>query len=181
MKRLLIALICITLAGPVFGQSADDPATSDDVILLLRTMHSHDMFQRTMEAMLQPMRQMMHEQMAKQNDNDKDKQASDFESRMSKMIEDMYKNMPMDEMMQAMIPAYQRHFTHADIQALNAFYASAVGQKFLQETPAVTGESMQAMMPILMKYMQQWQERMKQEMKQQPAPDKTSENATPQS
>jgi hypothetical protein len=181
MKHLLIALICITLTGPVLAQNADDPATSDDVILLLRTMHSHDLFQRTMEAMAQPMRQMIHEQAAKQKD--KEKLAPDFESRTSKMMEDMYKNMPMDEMMQAMIPAYQRHFTHGDVQALNAFYSSAVGQKFLQETPAVTGESMQAMMPILMKYMQQWQERMQREMKQMPQtpPEKTSDNAAPQS
>ena len=30
---------------------------------------------------------------------------------MTKQMDDMLKNMPLDEMMQATIPAYQKHFT----------------------------------------------------------------------
>jgi len=173
MKRLLIALAALALSLPALAQNADDPASRDDVILLLRTMQSHDMMLRTMDAMIKPMHQMYHEQFVK----DKDKLPPDFESRMTKMMDDMMKNMPVDEMMQAMIPAYQRHFTHGDIEALNAFYTSPVGQKFLRETPAVTGEAMQAMMPIMTKYMQQWQERMQKEVKEmtESAPKQTGQ------
>jgi hypothetical protein len=162
MKRLLIAFACVALSLPLLAQNADEPASRDEVILLLKTMQSHDMMQRTMEAITKPMHQMYHEQYLK----DKDKLPPDFESRMSKMMDDMIRNMPFDEMMQAMIPAYQKHFTHGDIAALNAFYSSPVGQKFLHETPEVTGEAMQAMMPILTKYTQQWQERMQKEIKE---------------
>jgi len=162
MKRVLIALVCLAFVVPAFAQTAEEPASKDDVILLLRTMQSHDMMRRTMEAMLKPMHQMYHDQYVKE----KDKLPPDFESRMNKMMDDMMKNMPFDEMMQAMIPAYQKHFTHGDMEALNAFYSSPVGQKFLQETPAVTGEAMQAMIPILTKYTQQWQGRMQQEIQE---------------
>jgi len=162
MKRLLIALACFALTLPVLAQNADEPASRDDVILFLRTMQSHDMMRRTVEAMLKPMHQMYHEQFVKE----KDKLPADFESRMNKMMDQMIREMPFDEMMQAMIPAYQRHFTHGDIEALNAFYSSPVGQKFLQESPAVTGEAMQAMVPIMTKYTDQWQARMKQEIEE---------------
>jgi len=178
MKRLLLALACLTLIFPCLAQNADDPASRDDVILLLRTMQSHDMIQRTMEAIVKPMHQMYHEQFLKQ----KDKLPPDFESRMSKMMDDMLKDMPFDEMMQAMIPAYQKHFTRGDIEAMNAFYSSPVGQKFLRESPTVAGEAMQTMMPILTRYSQQWQERMQKEIKEmiESAPKQTGQAPTAQ-
>jgi len=178
MKRVLIALACLALSVPAFAQTAEEPASRDDVILLLRTMQSHDVMRRTMEAMVKPMHQMYHEQYVKE----KDKLPPDFESRMNKMMDDMLKNMPFDEMIQAMIPAYQKHFTHGDVEAMNAFYSSPVGQKVLQELPAVTGEGMQAMIPIMTKYMQQWQGRMQQEIQdmQKEMPKKTGEGTTSQ-
>jgi hypothetical protein len=173
MKRVLIALVCLAFIVPAFAQTAEEPASKDDVILLLRTMQSHDMMRKMVEAMLKPMHQMYHDQYVKE----KDKLPPDFESRMNKMMDEMLKNMPFDEMLQAMIPAYQKHFTHGDIEALNAFYSSPVGQKFLEESPAVTGEAMQAMIPIMTKYTQQWQGRMQQEIQemQNELPKKTGE------
>jgi uncharacterized protein len=160
MKRVCIVLVCFVCCACGFAQNADDPATKDDVVLLLKTMGSHDTMQRTMEAMLKPMHEMYHEQFLK----DKEKLPPDFEARMNKMLDDMMKNMPFDEMMQAMVPVYQKHFTHGDVQAMNAFYSSPIGQKFLQEMPVVTGETMQTMVPIMTRYSQQWQERMQKEI-----------------
>lgn len=48
------------------------------------------------------------------------------------------------EMLEATIPVYQRHLTKSDLQAMMAFYSSAVGQKVLREQPAMVQESMQA-------------------------------------
>jgi hypothetical protein len=179
MKRLLIALMCFFSCTFCFAQKPEDPASSDDVIQLLRTMQSHDMMQKTMEAMMKPMEQMMHEQAGK----DKEKLPPDFDTRMNKMMADMMKNLPFDEMMQAMIPAYQKHFTHGDVEALSAFYSSPVGQKFLEESPKVTGEAMQAIVPIITRYSQQWQERMRKEIKemQENSPSKPASTSSPQS
>jgi len=80
------------------------------------------------------------------------------------MTDELNKSMPIDEIMQAMIPAYQKHFTHGDIEAMSAFYSSPVGQKVLEELPAVTQEGMSAAVPILSQYLSQWQERMKREL-----------------
>jgi hypothetical protein len=68
-------------------------------------------------------------------------------------------------MTEAMIPAYQNHFTRGDIAAMNAFYASPVGQKVLQELPGVTQEGMKNMMPILTRYLDTWRQRMPEEFK----------------
>lgn len=172
MKRILLAVALLALTLPVAAQNADEPASADDVIQLLQTMRSHDMIQRTMEAMQKPMHQIYHQEFLKE----KDKLPADFEARMSKLMDEMIKNMPFDEMTQAMVPAYQKHFTHGDVAALNTFYSSAVGQKFLQETPSVTGEAMQAMVPIMTRYQAQWQQRIQNEIQemQNGAPRKTS-------
>jgi hypothetical protein len=161
VKRFLLAALCLILAAPCLAQTADtDPATRDDVILYLQTMHSHDMVQRMMEVQSKAMQQMMRDQMPKEK-----QLSANFNERMKKWMDDLIKNMPIDEMTQAMIPAYQKHFTHGDIEAMNTFYSSPVGQKVLQVLPEVSQEGMQEMMPILNKYLTGWKERMQQDLK----------------
>jgi len=76
--------------------------------------------------MLKSMQTLLHEQYLK----NKEKLPEDYEQRMSKQLGDMYRNMPFDEMMQATIPVYQRHFTKGDINALLAFYSSPTGRGY---------------------------------------------------
>jgi hypothetical protein len=165
MKHFLLAVICLALAAPALAQTADEPASRDDIILLLRTMHSHDFTQKIIAAQSAGMRELMRNQVMKE----KGSVPADFDSHFDKEMDALLKGMPMDEMMQAMIPAYQKHFTHGDIEAMNAFYASPVGQKVLQELPAVMQEGMQEMMPILTKYVSDWKEHAQKEMESAPA------------
>jgi len=170
MKHFLLAVICLAIAAPVLAQTADEPATRDDIILLLRTMHSHDFTQKIIATQSDAMRQLMREQLMKE----KGTVPADFDTHFAKEMDALLKGMPMDEMMQAMIPAYQKHFTHGDIEAMNAFYSSPVGQKVLQELPAVMQEGMQEMMPILTKYINNWKDRTQKEM--QSSPGKTPQD-----
>src|ERR1700687_673232 len=75
----------------------------------------------------------------------------------------MFQNMPMDEMTQAMVPAYQKHLTKGDIDNLVAFYSSPTGAKLLREMPSMLAEAMQSMMPIMTKYMETVQQRLLKE------------------
>lgn len=160
MKRWWIAVVaCFFFAMPAIAQNADDPASKDEVILYLRTMHSHDLMQKMITVQVQSMQALVREQLKKE----KGSVPADFDVRMKKAMDDLVKNMPIDEITQAMIPSYQKHFTHGDIEAMNTFYSSPVGQKVLQELPAVTQEGMQEAMPIMSKYLSDWQERMKHE------------------
>jgi hypothetical protein len=167
MKRLLIAIACIALCAPGlvqsgWAQSSDEPASKDDVILYMRTMHSHDLFLRTMQVQVQTMQQLLREQILK----DKGSVPADFDTHMKKAMDDLVKTMPIDEITEAMIPAYQKHFTKSDIEAMNTFYSSPVGQKVLEELPAVMQEGSQAAMPIMSKYLTEWKTRMEQEAKE---------------
>ena len=78
-------------------------------------------------------------------------------------VDDMMKDMPFDEMMQAMVPTYQKHFTKGDLDALVVFYTSPTGQKLLREMPAITAESMTAIMPIMRQHMDAMSRRLQQE------------------
>jgi uncharacterized protein len=170
MKRLLIAIVCLALAAPALAQSADEPASRDEVILYLRTMRSHDMLQRTMAVQSQSIQALLHDQILK----DKGKLPPDFDVHMKKAMDDLVKNMPFDDIFQAMIPAYQKHFTKGDIEAMNAFYSSPVGQKVLEELPAVLQEGNQAAMPIISKYLSEWRQSIQSEFEDSkaPAPEK---------
>jgi hypothetical protein len=167
MKAVLIGAlylaVCLAFSAPALAQSADtDPASKDDVILYLRTMHSHDMMQKTMQAMLGSMRQMFSEQFEK----DGKTPPADAEKHFNAIMDEVIKGMPLDEMTEATIPVYQKHFTKGDIDHLIAFYSSPTGQKLLDEMPAITGESMTAMMPIMVKYMDNSKQRIQQQVKE---------------
>src|SRR5689334_9117323 len=102
-----------------------------------------------------------------------------FDSTMKKAMDDLVKQMPIDDIVQAMIPAYQKHFTKTEIEAMNNFYSSPVGQKVLQELPAVIQEGNQAAMPIIGQYLTDWRKRMEKDMKQ--LEDDSSKKSTPTS
>jgi hypothetical protein len=122
---------------------APDAASKEDVKKLFDVMASREQMAQMMQQMFTQMRNLNREQLKKRHPD-----LSDAElARRDRESEDLIKNFPMDEMLNDMIPIYQRHFTKSDIDALIAFYSSPAGQKFLHETPAVTAETMRAVYP----------------------------------
>jgi hypothetical protein len=114
------------------------------------------------DAMLQPMHQMIHQQYLK----DKDGLPADYEDRETKKVDEMLRQMPWDDMMQAMIPVYQKHFTKKNVNDLIAFYSTPTGQKLLRDMPAIMSESMQSAMPIIQNYVKKVQDEVEQETAQ---------------
>jgi hypothetical protein len=179
VKRLLpLVFMCLVLSSGARAQQTgpNAPATKEDIEAYLQVMHAHEMMANMMDAMIKPMHQMIHEQYLK----NKDKLPPDFEEHMNQLMDDMMKNMPFDEMTQAMVPAYQKYLTKGDVAALVAFYSTATGQKILKQLPAIMAESMQDAMPIMQKYMDTMRQRMEQEVGQmsQQTPTKPSKNPT---
>jgi len=165
MKRLLpILILGLLCSAATWAQqtAADAPATKEDVQKYLDAVHSREMMAQMVEAMAKPMHQMIHEQYLKE----KDILPADFEAGMDKKLDDMMKSFPWNEMLQSMVPVYQKYLTKGDIDALVAFYSSPTGQKLLRDLPAMTGEAMQAMMPILQKQIDGMNERLQQQVAQ---------------
>jgi hypothetical protein len=158
---LCLALGALALDAPGFAQTgADASATKQDVERYFQAVHSHDTMLKMMQAMAEPMHQTTHEQC----ERDKDRLPADCEERINKMLDGMMKEMPLDEMMQTMVPAYQKHFTKGDMDALIAFYSGPTGQKVLRELPAVMAEGMESMMPIMKKSVETMTERAEREV-----------------
>ncbi len=177
MRRLLLALgVAFFLSWTCLAQTStdDSPATKADVERYLQVMNSHDMMKKLMASMTQSMHQMWHEQYLKH----KDELPADYESKMTATMDDMFNNMPMDEIMQSMVPAYQKHLTKGDIDNLVAFYSSPTGAKLLREMPAMMAEAMQDMMPILTKYMETMQQKLQKQTDEMIAQAKKQPNAS---
>jgi hypothetical protein len=80
------------------------------------------------------------------------------------IIDDMFAEMPLDEMMNAVISIYQRHLTKTDLEELIRFYSSPVGQKMISEQPQIMQESMRAGAAIQRKRMDEMMVKVNQRM-----------------
>lgn len=148
IKKFLCAVVlCVCLGGGgVAQQNAEDaPASKEDVERYLQVMHSREMVTKIVDAMSKPLHDMIHQQYLKSQDN----LPPDFEARMNKRMDEMLKSFPWNDLIDAMVPVYQKHFSKGDLDALVTFYGSTTGQKVLRELPAISAESMQHMMPML--------------------------------
>ncbi|HEY2456668.1 MAG TPA: DUF2059 domain-containing protein [Candidatus Acidoferrum sp.] len=162
MKRIAVLIILILgLAGYCRAQqtSADAPASKEDIQKYLEVMHSKDMMAQMAGAMSKPMHQMIHEQYLK----NQDKLPPDFEKRLNKVMDDFMATVPWDQMLDNMVPVYQKHLTKGDVDALTAFYSTPTGQKILKELPQITAEAMQNIMPLMQKSMESMNQRLQQE------------------
>jgi len=151
MKRLpAILVLCLLSATVCLAQQADQPATKQDIERYLEVMHTRDLMKSLMDTMAKQRRQILHEQLQKTPNL-----PPDLEEQTNKMLDEMLENFPADELLEAMVPVYQKHFTKGDIEALVAFYSGPTGQKFLKELPAITQEAMQASLGVIRKFMDQ--------------------------
>jgi uncharacterized protein len=168
--------LCFMLGLSAFAQTGDDtPASKEDVENYLQVMHSHEMMANMVNAMTKPMHQMAHEQCLK----DKDQLPSDCEARMNQYMDSMMKEMPWDEIMDSMVPVYQKHFTKGDLEALTAFYSSPTGQKVLKEMPGIMADAMQSMMPVMQKSIDRMTGRMQDQIAQMKKQSANGPNAQP--
>ncbi|HYL45734.1 MAG TPA: DUF2059 domain-containing protein [Candidatus Limnocylindrales bacterium] len=164
MKRAFMVLaICLAMACVCFAQQnpADAPATKEDIERYFDVMHTREMAKNMMDLMRKQMRQMVQGQVKKEPNL-----PSDFEDRMNKMTDDMMKSLPIEDLLQAMIPAYEHNLTKGDIDALIAFYSSPAGQKYLKQLPAIQAEGMQAAMGIAQKWAAKVTDRVQEEIAQ---------------
>ena len=125
-----------------------DAPTRDQVMTLLDLLQ----VRRTMSAMLANMKQAAQqgaeEEFRKKVPNPTPKQLAALHGMFNDVID-----MPLDEMINALIPIYQRHLTRSDIEQTIRFYSSPAGQKLLREQPKMLEEGMQAGVDIERKRM----------------------------
>lgn len=124
---------------------APDAASKEDVQKLFDVMASKEQMRQVMRQFFVQMQAINREQIKKRRPDVTEEELA----RLDRQSQNLIDNFPLDDMLNEMIPVYQKHFTKADVEGLTAFYSSPTGQKFLHEMPAVTGETMRAVFPKL--------------------------------
>ena len=160
LLALILATACTTLGQPA---AVDASASREDIRRLFDVMHIRDQMKQVMDQVLQQMKSMNHEQIKKH-----DPQVTDEEiAKLDAMSDQYLKDIPIDGMLDDMVPVYQKHLTKADVDAMVGFYSSPTGQKILTEMPAMTAEGLQAMQPRMRKMMEEASEKMEKMTQQQ--------------
>jgi hypothetical protein len=170
--RYLSGLVVFCLATTALFAQTDAPATREDVLKLFDVMKIHEQMASVMTTIATQQRAMMHEGMRKHFP-----QISDEElARLDKFTTDTMKEMPIDGMLDDMIPVYQKHLNKGDVDAMSAFYASPTGQKLLREMPAMTAESMEAAGPHIQGMMEKVMDRVEKMAEE----DRKKQSGSPQ-
>jgi hypothetical protein len=186
MKRHSAFLaVIILVATAVFAQQptsskGDDAASKEDIQKLFEIMQIH---QQMRQQMRQVMDAMMKQQTAMIDETLKKRYpqtSAEKIARANRMIAETMKDMPMDAMLDDMIPIYQRHFSKTDIDAMSTFYASPTGQKMMREMPVLTSESMQASYARMQKQIDAVQQKAEQIVKEDQEKPKSAPATTPQ-
>lgn len=151
------ALIIVFLLSIAVAAQSDAPATREDVQKLFTVMHVKEQISETLEGVRTQQRSIMRETLKSGDPSLSDARLASYDQAMDSMLNDM----PIDGMLEDMIPIYQKHFNHADLAAMTDFYASPTGQKALREMPALTTESMQASYGRMQKQMNAAMEKIK--------------------
>jgi len=160
LLALILATVCTTLGQPA---GVDASASREDIRRLFDVMHIRDQMKQVMDQVLKQMKSMNHEQIKKH-----DPQVTDEEiAKLDAMSDQYLKDIPIDGMLDDMVPVYQKHLTKADVDAMVGFYSSPTGQKILTEMPAMTAEGLQAMQPRMRKMMEEASEKMEKMTQQQ--------------
>lgn len=167
MRKAVFLLVLMAAAVPVYAQQsvaeaaaqakakseglAADAPTHNQIMKLVDLLQIRRNMALMMDGMKQAMKQGAEQAFRERIPNPTPKQLEALNG----MVDDMMADMPLDEMVEAMVPIYRRHLSKTDVDEVIRFYSSAVGQKLLREQPQMIQEGMQAGMEIQQKRMDQ--------------------------
>jgi uncharacterized protein len=167
MRKGMFLLVLMAAAAPVYAQQsvaeaaaqakaksgglAADAPTHDQIMKLVDLLQLRRNMALMMDGMKQAMKQGAEQAFRERVPNPTPKQLEALNG----MVDDMMADMPLDEMVEAMVPIYRRHLSRTDVDEVIRFYSSAVGQKLLREQPQMIQEGMQAGVEIQQKRMDQ--------------------------
>ena len=152
---MLSVVACFLLAVSVVGtaQQAGNPGVAvqaevpdkdvpdkAEVLKFLDLMHARAQMVQTMAGMAKQMRQGAEAAFKQKVPDATPEQLQ----KLDKIFDNLFSDLPVDDIIDAIVPIYQKHLTKADLNAVVAFYSTSAGQKILKEMPAILSESMQA-------------------------------------
>jgi len=181
MKQTILRAILLSLYIPaVMAQvtvsvANDAPATKEQIQKLFEVMQirqqSHvmmDSIQKQMQAMTTQTLKARHPEIS----------AAEL-ARATRISEDSLKDIPMDAILDDMIPIYQKHLTQTDVDAMIAFYSSPTGKKLMQQMPEITQEAMQVSYQRMQKQIDAVMKRVDDSVKENEQPKSNTGQSAP--
>jgi uncharacterized protein len=157
MRKVLLLIVLVVTGAPLFSQTivagkiqsqpkaaeetfAPDAPTHDQVMTLLDLLQ----VRRSMTVMMDGMKQAMKQGTEKAfRERVPDPSPEQLEA-LHGMIDDAIGEIPMDEMVEAVVPIYRQHLSKSDVEEMIRFYGGPVGQKLLREQPQMLQEAIRA-------------------------------------
>lgn len=156
MRKGLFLFVVLAFAVPVFAQQSmaeaaaqakskaevfsPDAPTHDQVMTLLDLLQVRKSMATMLDGMRQVIKQASEQSFRERVPNPTPKQLAALNG----MTDDVLGDMPLDEMVEAVVPIYRRHLSKSDVEEMIRFYGGPVGQKLLREQPQMMMEGMQA-------------------------------------
>ncbi len=147
MKRfaLLPTILLLVCTITPAQQPVTDQPSRDDLLKMFEVLRVRQQTENVMDTVLAQMKQQLEGDIQKRYPN----LTPEARAKLEASIKDAVNLYPVSEMLNDLIPVYQKHLAKADVDAIIGFYSSSAGQHFLDKMPAMTAEAMQTMMTKL--------------------------------
>jgi len=144
MKKYSVGAVCLylTMIFPALAQESgapDAPPSKAEVIQFMDLMEVKVRLAQIFDGMKAQARLGAEQGFKKKVPNATPEQLKKVDA----VADEMFSGFPIDDIIDAMVPIYQKHLTKSDLAAITAFYSSSAGQKFIKEAPAMMAEGMQ--------------------------------------
>ncbi len=119
--------------------ATDGRPSPEQVLKLLELLRVRDQLQITLDAMKQQVKDQAAQMFSDKISNPTPEQLKSVDL----TVDDVFRDVALDDLIQDLVPVYQRHLTRSDVRAMIAFYSSPPGQKIVREQPKMLKESME--------------------------------------
>jgi len=144
MKYAFVAILLLISLRPAFAQTNDKyPATLKKMLAIAGSEASFKIAINQMMGMLK-------------------QQKSNVPDSVWMMFENEFSQTSMNDLVDMLLPVYQKHMTLSDLEKIIEFYETPVGRKYAEKTPFIMQESMQVGQQWGMKVGQKFQEKLKE-------------------
>ncbi|HEX8894046.1 MAG TPA: DUF2059 domain-containing protein [Terriglobales bacterium] len=153
MKRSMVVFVfLIASVSPGFAQTQIDAATRQDVEDLIELTGARERIPLIYSAMAGQLATGFAARFRQQHPNANLAEVQKAATAVAERFQQLLKAIPSEELLDTMIPVYQRYFTHSDIKAINEFYGTPTGQKLLKNTNMML-DAIEAAQAVMNKHM----------------------------
>ncbi len=151
MRGRIFAILCLSVlasrAGIAQTPASPDTPSKEEVLRFIDLLQIRSRMVQLMDGMKSGMKTGAEAGLKQQLPDPTPEQLA----RADALADTVFKDLPIDEMIDAMIPIYQRHLTKTDLDSVIVFYSTPAGQRLLKEQPAMMAEGMKAGQDIMLK------------------------------